>query len=154
MTISFTSTMPALPSLIWLWLWFVIGQGVYQLKRAYYLVTGPNPIANSYRQFMQRCWPPILVRFAAGAGIYWATFYPEVLGDAIKAIGWNVTLHSPLPHFAVVALFFGLGIDNGLDFALNKIPYLKDWLPQMPGPLPKAEVANPPAPQDRKAEGI
>jgi hypothetical protein len=140
-------------SLLWLWLWFIIGELVYILKRAYYLITGPNPVANDYKQFLDRCWAPLLVRGITGAGVYWATFYPEVLSDGLKLAGLNWAFHSQIPHYAVVAFFFGLGMDSLLDFALSKIPYLRDWLPQMPPPLPKAQVANPPAPEDRKAEG-
>jgi hypothetical protein len=142
-----------LESLAWLWLWFIIGELIYILKRAYYLITGPNPVANDYHQFIRRCWAPLLVRAVAGAGVYWLTFYPELLSDAISLTGLTLQLHSPIPHYAVVALFFGMGMDSILDFAVSKIPYLKDWLPQMPPPLPKSQVANPPAPEDRKAEG-
>lgn len=144
----------AIYSLMWLWLWFIIGELIYWLKRGYYLINGPNPIANNFNQFIDRCWPPLLVRGVVGAGVYWATFYPEIVSDTLNFFHWNLQFHSPLPHYAVVALFFGLGVDNGLDFALSKIPYLKDWLPQMPAPLPKSQVANPPAPEDRKAEGM
>jgi hypothetical protein len=146
--------MPPLLSLVWLWSWFIVGEMAYWLKRAYYLVTGPNPVANTYSQFLQRCWAPLLVRGIAGAGVYWLTFYPELLSGAMKLVGWHTEFHSPIPHYAVVALFFGLGIDNVLDFVVSKVPYLKDWLPQMPPPLPKVEVANPPKPEDRKAEGV
>jgi hypothetical protein len=140
-------------SLIWLWAWFIIGELVYILKRAYYLVTGPSPVANNYTQFLQRCWPPLLVRGMAGAGVYWLTFYPEILSQAISLTGLNWQLHSPIPHYAVVAFFFGMGMDSILDFGLSKIPYLKDWLPQMPPPLPKAQIADPPPLAERKHEG-
>ena len=143
----------AVPSLVWLWAWFVVGELVYILKRAYYLISGPNPIANNPSQFIRRCWAPLLVRGIAGAGVYWLTFYPELLTDAINLTGLNWQIHSAIPHYAVVALFFGMGIDSILDFATSKIPYLKDWLPQMPGPLPTAQVANPPAPHERQHEG-
>jgi hypothetical protein len=140
-------------SLSWLWLWFVIGELTYILKRAYYLVNGPNPIANTYGQFFQRCWPPLLVRAIAGGGVYWLTFYPELLSTVLTFFHWNTQFHSAIPHYAVFALFFGLGVDNLLDFALSKVPYLKDWLPQMPAPLPKSMIANPPPPETRKQEG-
>jgi len=101
-------------------------------------ITGPNPIANSYGQFWQRAWIPLFVRFVVDSGIYWLTFYPDLLNGALGFMGrfgWNVQLHSPIPQFAPVALFFGLGIDSLVDFAVTKIPYVKDWLPQMPGPM-------------------
>jgi hypothetical protein len=122
---------------LWLWFWFSIGMGVYMLKRAYYLVTGPNPIANSYSQFIHRCWIPLLIRTAVDAGIYWLTFYPDLLNYVIKEFTpWSAQLHSPIPQYAVVALFFGMGIDSIVDFAVSKIPWLNNLLPQMPGPLP------------------
>jgi len=123
--------------LLWLWAWFVVGEVTYMLKRAYYLVTGPNPVASTYSQFVARCWPPLVVRGVIGAGVYWLTFYPDVLNGALKYLGTSYQLHSPVPQYAVVALFFGLGVDNLLDFLLSKIPILSGWLPQMPGPLAK-----------------
>ena len=123
-------------NLVWLWFWFSIGMGVYMLKRAYYLVTGPNPIAKSYPQFVERCWIPLLVRAVADAGIYWITFYPDLFNYLLKLSPWDIQFHSPIPHYGVVALFFGMGIDSIVDFGVNKISWLKGWLPQMPGPLP------------------
>lgn len=109
------------------------------LKRAYYLVTGPNPVANTYTEFIQKCWIPLLVRAVADSGIYWLTFYPDLFNAAIKGVGFTFQLHSPIPEFGVVALFAGLFVDSVIDFAVTKIPYVKDWLPQMPPPLPKPE---------------
>lgn len=123
---------------LWLWLWFTIGAMLYVLKRAYYLVTGPNPIANTYKQFFHRAWIPLLIRFAVDSGIYWLTFYPDLLNGALgflSRFGWNIQLHSAVPQYGVFALFFGLGIDSIVDFGVTKIPYVRDWLPQMPGPL-------------------
>lgn len=107
----------------------------YMLKRAYYLVTGPNPVANSYTQFIRVAWIPLFIRSVVNAGIYWLTFYPDLLDGAVKLLGLNYQFHSPMPQYAVVALFFGLGIDAILDIVITKIPYLKDWLPQMPPPM-------------------
>jgi hypothetical protein len=120
----------------WLWLWFTLGMLVYMLKRAYYLVTGPNPIATSYKQFIQRCWIPLLVRSAVDGGLYWLTFYPSLLNPLLKMSPWNIQLSSPVPQYAVFAFFFGMGIDSIVDFGVSKISWLKGWLPQMPGPLP------------------
>ncbi len=127
--------MPAIYHLVWLWMWFGVGVSVYVLKRAYYLVTGPNPVANSYPEFWEKCWIPVLVRAVVDSGIYWLSFYPDMLNGAIKLTGMDFQLHSALPQYGVVALFFGLGIESIVDFAVTKIPYVKDWLPQMPAPL-------------------
>jgi hypothetical protein len=128
--------------LVSLWFWFMFGIAMYMLKRAYYLVTGPNPVANNYTEFIERCWIPLLIRTVVDSGIYWLTFYPDMLDWAIKAVGFDYQLHSAIPQYGVVALFFGLGIDSIVDFAVTKIPYVKDWLPQMPPPLPK-QATNP-----------
>ena len=122
----------------WLWFWFSVGMLVYMLKRSYYLVTGPNPIATSYTQFIQRCWIPLLVRTAVDAGIYWITFYPDLFNYVLKLTPWQAQLHSPIPQYAVVALFFGMGIDSIVDFVVSKVPWLNSWLPQMPGALASA----------------
>ncbi len=126
--------------LVWLWLWFTVGMMVYMLKRAYYLVTGPNPVANTYTDFLKRCWIPLLVRAVVDGGLYWVTFFPDLFNYLLKLSPWDVQLHSPVPQYAVFALFFGMGIDSLVDFSVTKIPWLKDWLPQMPGPLPAARA--------------
>ena len=128
--------------LIWLWLWFFVGMCTYWLKRAYYLVTGPNPIATSYKQFWQRCWIPLLVRGFLDSLVFWALFTPGFADKALSYFGWTewswaVTL---LTQFAVFAAVFGHAVDSVLDFALSKIPWIKDVLPQMPGPHPPTPV--------------
>jgi hypothetical protein len=133
---------------LWLWLWFLFGMFVYMLKRAYYLVTGPNPVANSYGQFVQRCWIPLFVRSVLDSGIYWLSFYPELFNQALTQMGISWQLHSAIPQAGVVALFAGLFVDSVVDFLVSKVPYIKDWMPQMPGPL---KPCDPPAPEQGKA---
>ena len=129
---------------LWLWLWFGGGMVVYMLKRAYYLVTGPNPIANNYGDFLRRCWIPLLVRAVVDSGVFWATFYPDFLNPVISKFGFNWQLHSPMSDMpGFVALFVGLGMDSLVDIAVTKIPGVKDWPPQMPPPL-----HHDPAPQE------
>lgn len=118
--------------LVWVWGWFLFGMIIYMLKRAYYLVTGPNPVANSYKEFFVKCWIPLLVRMVMDSGIYWLTFYPDIFNQLISKVGFNFQLHSPIPEYGVVGLLAGLSIDSVVDFAVTKIPYIKDWLPQMP----------------------
>lgn len=122
--------------LLWLWGWYLFGMAVYMLKRAYYLVTGPNPVATSYGEFVRRCWIPLFVRAVVDSGLFWALFYPDFLNPILASFGISFQLHSPMsamPGFA--ALFVGLGLDSAVDFLVTKIPYVKDWLPQMPPPL-------------------
>lgn len=124
---------------LWLWLCFTIGMALYMLKRAYYLVHGPNPIANSYHEYVQVCWIPLLFRFGIDAGIYWLTFYPDMFNwllAKVPAIGsWQPHLDSPLPQLGVVAFFFGVFVDAAVDFLVTKVPWVKEWWPQMPGPM-------------------
>lgn len=110
---------------------------MYWLKRAYYLVTGPNPIANTYRQFWQRCWIPLLIRFFLDSLLFWALFTPGFTDKALKYIGWeNMSwVVMMVTQFAVFAAAFGHTVDSVMDFAVSKIPWVKDILPQMPPPL-------------------
>lgn len=128
--------------LLWLWLWFLLGMAVYWLKRAYFLVTGPNPIANNYSQFIDRCWIPLLVRAFIDSMVYWIMFTPHMASGILNYFGWtgyetSVELVTQVPP---VAALFGLAIDSVVDFAVTKIPYVKDFLPQMPPPLPQQAV--------------
>lgn len=130
--------------LLWLWLWFFIGAFAYMIKRAFYLITGPNPVANSVNQFIRVAGIPLFFRFLVDSGIYWAAFTPEIGQAALKYLGWEsgAWVLSIVTQFAVCALFFGLVIDVAADFLIgtvvNKIPGLKDFWPQMPGPPPPA----------------
>jgi hypothetical protein len=123
--------------LLFLWLWFFVGAAMYWLKRAYYLVTGPNPIANNYTQFVQRCWIPLLVRFFLDSMVFWALFTPEFAGKALDYLGWaNFSwVVMMVTQFAVFAAVFGHTVDSVMDFVVSKVPWVKDVLPQMPPPL-------------------
>ena len=127
---------------LWLWTAYLFGMCIYMLKRAYYLVKGPNPVANTYAQFVVACWIPLFVRAVVDSGVFWATFYPDIFNPLLTRLGLTWQLHSPMSDMpAVVALFVGLGMDSVVDFAVTKIPWIKDWLPQMPPPL---SPVNPP----------
>ena len=125
-----------------LWVWFFVGAALYWLKRAYYLVTGPNPIANTYTQFLQRCWIPLLVRAATDSIFFWVLFTPGFADRALNYLGWTnwAWAVSMVTQFAVFAFAFGLSVDVVADFLVSKIPFIKDFLPQMPGPLEVAGV--------------
>lgn len=121
---------------LWLWLWFIFGMLIYMLKRAYYLVKGPNPVASTYSQFIVACWIPLLVRGVVDSGVFWLSFYPDFLNPVLSKFGLSWQLHSPMSDMpAVIALFMGLAMDSIVDFAVTKIPFIKDWLPQMPPAL-------------------
>lgn len=124
----------------WLWLWFTLGCLTYWMKRAYYLVTGPNPVASTYGQFIQRCWIPIAVRWFIDSLFFWLAFTPGIADKALTALGWEsyAWVVQMITQFAPVAAMFGHSVDSVVDFAVTKIPFLKDVLPQMPGPLKPA----------------
>lgn len=135
--------------LFWLWLWFGIGAMAYVTKRAFYLITGPNPVANSVGQFVHRAGVPVGFRLLVDSGIYWALFTPQAVESLLQWFGWqeSATVLADVTQYAVFALFFGLGIDPLVDWGIgtvvSKIPFLKDWWPQMPGPLPQQAPPDP-----------
>jgi len=122
---------------VWLFLWFFLGMATYMLKRGYYLITGPNPVANNWRQFVQRCWVPLLVRFALEGVAFWACFSSQLLSAALGYFGWQnyAAAVALVTQFAPMAFFFGHAIDSIADFLVSKVPFVKDVLPQMPPPL-------------------
>jgi len=128
--------------LVWLWFWFFVGSLAYWIKRAYFLITGPNPIANNLTQFIERGWMPLSFRFVVDSGIYWATFSPIVLSAFLHSMGWErfADAIDVLTKYGFFALFFGLGVDFAVDFAVTKVPWIKDWWPQMPAPLPQPAI--------------
>lgn len=128
--------------LVWLWGWFFVGSFVYWIKRAYFLITGPNPIANDLTTFVQRAWMPLMFRFVADSGIYWATFSPVMLSAALHSFGWERFADSVdvVTQYGFFALFFGMGVDSAVDVGVTKLPFIKDLWPQMPGPLPQKAV--------------
>src|SRR6267154_1318361 len=81
---------------LWQWFWFIFGMSVYMLKRAYYLVNGPNPVASTYGEFIRKCWIPLLVRAVVDSGLFWAAFYPDFLNPVISHFGLTFQLHSPM----------------------------------------------------------
>lgn len=124
--------------LVWVWVWFILGMLTYWMKRAYFLVTGPNPVATSYSQFVERCWIPLLVRGFLESLIFWIMFTPGIADRVLTYFGWQsydwlVYMATKVPP---VAAIFGHTSDSIADFAFSKIPFIKDILPQMPGPLP------------------
>jgi hypothetical protein len=128
--------------LLWLWLLFFFGSLMYMVKRAFYLITGPNPVANNVKDFIKVAGVPLAFRFVVDSAFYWALFYPDLINPVLTKLGISFQIHSSmasLPGF--VALLIGLGIDPMADWfigtVVSKIPLLKDWWPQMPPALPK-----------------
>jgi len=123
--------------LLWLWFWFFVGALMYWLKRAYYMVSPPNPVATGYAHFLERAWAPLMVRFFADSMVFWALFTPGFADKALAALGWETAswVVSMVTQFAVFAGIFGFFSDSVADIAISKIPWIKDVLPQMPGPM-------------------
>ena len=124
---------------LWLGLWWFIGMATYMLKRAYYLVTGPNPIAVNYTQFIERCWIPLLVRMIIEGVTFWMLFTPGLADKALAYLGWNsyAWVVELITQYAPVAFLFGHTEDSIVDFLVSKLPIVNNILPQMPGALPK-----------------
>jgi hypothetical protein len=122
---------------IWLWAWYVVGSLMFWLKRAYFMVSPPNPVALNYRHFIERAWAPLLVRFFADSLVFWALFTPGFADSALAYFGWARASEalSMVTKYAVFSAAFGFMVDSILDVALSKTPIIKDTLPQMPGPL-------------------
>jgi hypothetical protein len=128
-----------------LWLWYFVGAFFYWLKRAYYGINPPNPVANGYIHYIQRSFVPLLIRFAAGSAFFWALFTPGAADHALAGLGWTnwAWALSMVTQFAVFAAMFGFTVDGALDILISKTPGINTLLPQMPGPLPVPPV--PPA---------
>ena len=123
--------------LVWLWVWFLLGMITYWMKRAFYLVTGPNPVANNYVQFIQRCWIPLIVRSFLDSLVFWALFTPGFADKALNYLGWSnmAWAVSAITQFAVFAAVFGHTVDSVMDLVVSKVPWINGILPQMPGPI-------------------
>lgn len=129
--------------LLWLWIWYAVGACMYWLKRAYYMVQPPNPVATGYSHFIERAWAPLLVRFFADSMVFWALFTPGFADNALSYFGWTKASAAVamVTKFAVFSAVFGFTVDSIMDIALSKTPIVKDILPQMPGAL--STIVNP-----------
>lgn len=128
---------------VWLWFWFFFGALMYWLKRAYYMIQPPNPVADSYVHLVQRAWVPLAVRFFADSVVFWMLFTPGFADRALTALGWQTMAWAVVmvTQFGVFATSFGFFVDGILDIAISKVPWVKNFLPQMPGPLPQSPAS-------------
>jgi hypothetical protein len=127
---------------LWVWCWFLLGMATYWLKRAYYGINPPNPVATGYGNYIERAWAPLLVRCFLESLLFWILFTPGLADKLLAYFGWTSygwavqTVTSVAPAGA----FLGHAIDSAMDIAVSKIPFVRDILPQMPGPLPQPAV--------------
>jgi hypothetical protein len=144
---------------VWLWFWFLFGASVYMYKRGWYLIHGPNPVANTWREFFHVASAPLFFRFFVESLIFWAFFNPQLVIGLLDYFGWTSFSGTirVITQFAPCSAAFGLTVDVLVDWAIgtvvSKIPLFQGWWPQMPSPLPKSQVANPPTPAQRLKEG-
>src|SRR5438309_501412 len=95
--------------LLWLWFWFFIGALMYWLKRAYFMISPPNPVAIGYSHLLQRAWVPLTVRFFLDSLVFWALFSPGFADKALATLGWSTMswVVTMVTQFAVFAAVFG-----------------------------------------------
>jgi hypothetical protein len=127
--------------LVWVWLWYLIGMTSYMLKRAYYGINPPNPVATGYANYLQRAWVPLLIRGLLESLVFWLAFTPGLADKALTALGWTsydwvINIATTV---APAAAILGHAMDSIADMAISKIPYI-NLLPQMPGPLPQPAI--------------
>ncbi len=122
---------------VWLWLWYFIGAAMYWLKRAYYGINPPNPVATDYVHYVKRAGVPLVERFFLDSLVFWALFTPGFADKALATLGWQTMAWAVtmVTQFAVFAAVFGHTCDSIMDVAISKLPLIKDVLTQMPGPM-------------------
>ena len=121
---------------LWVWVWFLIGMLSYMLKRSYYGINPPNPVATGYLNYIQRAWVPLLIRGLLESMVFWLAFTPGLADKGLTALGWTSYdwLINVVTSVAPAAAILGHAMDSVADMAISKIPYL-NLLPQMPGAL-------------------
>lgn len=130
-------------NIFWMWLWFLCGAMVYIGKRAFYMITGPSPVATGVISYIKVAGIPIAFRLFAESIFYWMLFNPAIAQSALSYFGWEQAASgiAVITKYAPVSALLGLSIDSMADWAIptiiGKIPFLKDWWPQMPGPNSK-----------------
>jgi hypothetical protein len=145
-------------TLMWLWFWFLFGAMTYMAKRAFYLIKGPNPVANNFKEFLQVAGIPLFFRLVVDSAFYWAMFTPQIAQAGFAWLGLEkfAGIIAVITKFAVCSLGFGLIIDTLADWVIgtlvSRIPLFSGWWAQMPAPLPKSQVENPPTSADRQKQ--
>ena len=121
---------------------FALGITAYWYKRAYYGINPPQPVATGYIDWLKRSSAPLIVRALVDIMLFWLFFIPGYVDKLLGYLGWSEYewVIVPVIHVPPLAFFLGLSIDSLVDVGISKIPILRDWLPQMPGPLPQKAV--------------
>lgn len=122
-----------LPVIIY-WVFFVLGQFLYVLLKAWKVVQSPkNPVITTYGAYFRRFWIPLAARAFAGTCLFilaqapsgfTASFAPDFFSN-IKSFG--------------LSGLCGLGTDGLLEKFVDKVPFLKGMLPQTDEVEPKAD---------------
>jgi hypothetical protein len=127
---------------VWVMFWFELGMISYMLKRAYYGINPPNPVATGYYNYLQRAGVPLFIRGFLETLFFWIFFTPGFADKALVYFGWTSYdwAVQAATSVAPVAGLLGHAIDSIADMAISKVPGLNTILPQMPGPLPAPVV--------------
>lgn len=111
------------------WAFFIIGQCLYVLLKAWRVVTSPkSPTIPTYSAYFGRYWIPLVARvFAAsclfilvqaGSGSFTSSFAPDLFSN-VKSCG--------------LSGLCGLGTDALLEKFTDKVPFFKNFLPDANG---------------------
>lgn len=112
---------------ILLWVFFLAGQAIYVMLKAWKVVVSPKNPMYTYSQYFQRYWIPLLARIFAGTCLFilvqagngfTTSFAPDFFAN-VKLCG--------------VAGLCGLGTDGLLEKFQDKVPFLKNFLPDANG---------------------
>jgi hypothetical protein len=115
------------------WIFFLSGQAIYVLSKAWRVVISPkNPAVATYGAYFRRNWVPLLARvfgatclfiLAQAPSGFTASFAPDFFSD-VKSCG--------------LSGLCGLGTDALLEKFVDRVPFFKNFVPEADGVGPNS----------------